>query len=161
MAAQSVHRDFAAVLDELLRDEATRRAWSSLPEAKLDYLSVVDALHDGRIVISDDTAAASYREAAVEWAAAELLAAAEAFQKADAQGDEAPPQPPTDPAEIARELGLGDGRFKGDIDALRRRFAFANHPDRVDPALRKVAMARMQIANMLIDEAKRRMARRR
>ena len=39
---------------------------------------------------------------------------------------------------------------------MRRSFAFANHPDRVAPHLRQRAMIRMQVANMLIDEAKRR-----
>lgn len=155
MVAERIHRDFASVLDELLQDEAARRAWSSLPNSNLDYLSVADALHDGRIVISDDGVAAGYREAAEEWVA-----------ERPAKDGQVPPEEKdaprlsADPIVIAQELGLKDGRFKGDLDALRRRFAFANHPDRVEPSLRLVAMARMQIANMLIDEAKRRMARR-
>ncbi len=37
----------------------------------------------------------------------------------------------------------------------RRAFAFKNHPDRVAPHLRQRAMVRMQVANMLIDEAKK------
>ena len=43
-----------------------------------------------------------------------------------------------------------------DLGRMRRSFAFANHPDRVAPHLRQRAMIRMQVANMLIDEAKRR-----
>ena len=42
----------------------------------------------------------------------------------------------------------------------RRAFAFKNHPDRVAPHLRQRAMVRMQVANMLIDEAEQKAARR-
>lgn len=45
-------------------------------------------------------------------------------------------------------------------DRLRRDFAFRNHPDRVAEHLRAYAIVRMQIANTLIDEAKRGRARR-
>ena len=38
---------------------------------------------------------------------------------------------------------------------IRRDFAFKNHPDRVAPHLRQHAMVRMQVANMLIDDARR------
>jgi hypothetical protein len=148
MAAESVYRDFASVLDELLVDEAARRGWSGVNGASLDYLSVTEALHSGRIVISDDTAAATYREAMETHRAEGPPHAAKA----------APPRPlpSTDPAVIARELGLDAAGARADLDLLRRRFAFSNHPDRVEPGLRVVAMARMQIANMLIDDAKKR-----
>jgi hypothetical protein len=43
-----------------------------------------------------------------------------------------------------------------DFGRLRRDFAFHNHPDRVAPHLRNHAIRRMQVANMLIDEARRR-----
>jgi len=143
MAAGSVHRNFASVLDELIEDEAARREWPGARSASLDYLAVTEALHSGRIVISDDAVTAGYREVA---------------ETSPAAPQTAPPRPApsTDPAAIARELGLEGGGPKTDLDLLRRRFAFSNHPDRVEPALRGVAMARMQIANMLIDEAKKR-----
>lgn len=165
MTAERTHQGFASVLDELLKDEAARRAWSGTTDSGLDYLAVVDALHSGRIVISDDGAAAGYREVAEGWTSERAAKPAAAPADSAAPASPAPtapvaPPPSTDPASIARELGLKDGRFKGDLDALRRRFAFANHPDRVDPSLRVVAMARMQIANMLIDDAKRRALRR-
>jgi hypothetical protein len=38
---------------------------------------------------------------------------------------------------------------------LRRTFALKNHPDRMPPEQRERAMIRMQVANRLIDEAKR------
>ena len=56
---------------------------------------------------------------------------------------------------IAAELGLATAA-SGDFGKLRRSFAFRNHPDRVAPHLRQLALARMQVANRLIDEAKRR-----
>ena len=156
MAAESIHRDFASMLDELLDEESSRRAWSGLLGSNLDYLNVMDALHSGRIVISDDKVAAGYREASGGWASEDAPAEAPGM----AAPEPAHPELSVDPAEIARELGLNRGKPTGDLDQLRRRFAFANHPDRVDPALRTVAMARMQVANMLIDEAKRRQSRR-
>lgn len=56
---------------------------------------------------------------------------------------------------IAYELGL-----KGDISALdlpqiRRDFAKENHPDRCEEEFRAEATRRMTIANMLIDEARK------
>ena len=152
MAAESVHRDFATVLDELLVDEAARRGWSDVNGTSLDYLTVTEALHSGRIVISDDTAAAGYRET-IETLGGD---GPPAVEKAAATPAPPRPMPSTDPAAIARELGLEGTGAGADLDLLRRRFAFSNHPDRVEPGLRVVAMARMQVANMLIDEAKKR-----
>lgn len=74
-------------------------------------------------------------------------------------GEEPKPEeilPPIDPESIAVELGLDQPKSTADFGRVRRSFAFANHPDRVAPHLRQRAMIRMQVANMLIDEAKRR-----
>lgn len=60
-----------------------------------------------------------------------------------------------DPASIARELNLSGLRSGSDLDRARRSFAMRNHPDRVPESMRERAKMRMQIANMLIDEAKR------
>ena len=59
-----------------------------------------------------------------------------------------------EPEAIAAELGLADAG-PADFGRLRRVFALNNHPDRVAPHLRQRALARMQVANGLIDEAKR------
>ncbi|MDR7031942.1 MULTISPECIES: hypothetical protein [unclassified Mesorhizobium] len=64
--------------------------------------------------------------------------------------------PPVDPDSIAAELGLDRDVADMDFNRLRRGFAFDNHPDRVAPHLRQRAAIRMQIANMLIDDARRR-----
>lgn len=135
------NRDFATMLDELLAaDEAARNAATRI--GGIDFLAVMDELHSGRISIGGD-AAEAYRE-----------------QSADRQPERtaaawSSPLPSLDPAEIARELGLNGARGPGDFDALRRRFAFSNHPDRVAPELRDRAEQRMRIANMLVDDAKK------
>lgn len=60
-------------------------------------------------------------------------------------------------AEITEDLGL---RAADDRDALadkRRAFARLNHPDRQHAAFRDKATTRMKIANLLVDEAIRRL----
>jgi hypothetical protein len=144
MAAAGQHRDFASLLDELLADEAERRAAASRPATGLDFLNVIDEIGSGLVVA--DEAAARYREHADERNGDAVSAPPIAPEL---------PRPSTDPADIARELGLAGRKKPGDLDAMRRRFALANHPDRVPPELRAVSMVRMQVANMLIDDAKR------
>jgi len=65
-----------------------------------------------------------------------------------------------DPQSIARELGLEGMSKAGDFDRARRGFALRYHPDRMPEEMRERAALRMQIANMLIDEAKRRVGQR-
>ncbi len=66
-----------------------------------------------------------------------------------------PLRPPTttDATDIALELGLESAKSGEDLHRARRRFALANHPDRLDPSQRETATRRMMIANRLIDEA--------
>lgn len=144
MATAGAQRDFASLLDDLLTDEAVRRSAAGGSTPGIDFLGVIDELASD-LVVPDDVVAAGYREQA-----GEVPAAAP-------EQPEVPrlPQPSIDPADIARELGLPGKKKLGELDALRRRFALANHPDRVAADLRGVAMVRMQVANMLIDEAKR------
>ncbi|TSE03962.1 hypothetical protein C1D09_024955 [Mesorhizobium intechi] len=123
------------------------------PSIPFDYLSVADELHSGRIKVS----AAEYREAGADLAsefAALLEHAKLALAAEGAQPEEK--LPPIDPESIAAELGLNEPKSAADFGRMRRNFAFTNHPDRVAPHLRQRAMIRMQVANMLIDEAKRR-----
>ncbi|MER8631666.1 hypothetical protein NKH55_18090 [Mesorhizobium opportunistum] len=126
---------------------------SARPSIPFDYLSVADELHSGRIKVS----AAEYREAGTDLAS-EFAALLEHAKLALA-GEEPKPEeklPPIDLESIAVELGLDQPKSIADFGRIRRGFAFANHPDRVAPHLRQRAMIRMQVANMLIDEAKRR-----
>jgi hypothetical protein len=151
-------RGFAALLDDLFAAPPAMAETAPPPAIRMDYLSVAEELHSGRIKVSPDQAAAEYREGEWEQSSfAALLANLELMAEIDAA--EEAKLPPIDRDSIAAELGLGAGRPKVDFGRLRRNFAFANHPDRVAPDLRQRAMVRMQIANMLIDEARRRTAR--
>ena len=148
------------MLDDLFvasdKDEASEEA-GARPSIPFDYLSVADELHSGRIKVSGDTFAAEYREAGADLAA-EFAALLEQAKLALASEAAMPEEklPPIDPEAIAAELGLDQPAKGADFGRMRRSFAFANHPDRVAPHLRQRAMIRMQVANMLIDEAKRR-----
>ncbi|PSM20335.1 hypothetical protein C7T96_01700 [Nitratireductor sp. StC3] len=71
------------------------------------------------------------------------------------------PLPPADPGAIAAELKIAYARWPKDFDRIRREFARDNHPDKVAPHRRERALVRMQIANMLIDRAKRNAAAKR
>lgn len=151
-------RDFASLLDDLFdasrQDEGEAGPRPSIP---FDYLAVADELHSGRIKVSGETLAARYQESSADLGAefAALLAQA----KIALADEHSPPEeklPPIDPEAIAGELGLDQPDAATNLGRLRRRFAFSNHPDRVPPHLRQRAMIRMQVANMLIDDAKRR-----
>lgn len=149
MAAQA-DRDFASLLDELIASAAADPAQPPRTTIPFDYLAVAEELHSGRIRVSPDEVAAEYRQ--VEATAEALFAAVEVAKAEEAL-------PPIEPEAISQELGLL-GPFKTEELARKRRtFAFNNHPDRVAPHLRQRAMVRMQIANMLIDEAARKAKR--
>ena len=155
--------DFASLLDDLFQaasipEENDVETSGPAPSIPFDYLSVVNELLSGRIKVSDSAASAEYR--AVRTQIEELL------REVDLRRAEiAPPPleveqwPSTEPADIARELALETHRRAEDLARARRAFAFENHPDRVEPHLRDHAIVRMQIANMLIDDALRRLKR--
>ncbi|MGN6585445.1 MAG: hypothetical protein ACTHJV_17260 [Rhizobiaceae bacterium] len=131
-------RDFASFLEDLLVEseaEEGRARITAPPSVPFAFLG--DAVPDG---VSDAAgpAAAAYRALKEE-----LLAEISA--------------PETNPAAIARELGLDGVKDLKSLHHLRRSFAFHNHPDRVRPQWRERAMVRMQIANQMIDETKRRL----
>jgi len=67
----------------------------------------------------------------------------------------AEPTPPMtdDPEAIAAELRLSDATTLAELRRVRRRFMWANHPDRRPNASRDLANRRVAIANMLIDRA--------
>jgi hypothetical protein len=54
---------------------------------------------------------------------------------------------------VARELQLSADMSPAALERIRRAFAFRNHPDRVGPAGKKLALLRMTEANALIDTA--------
>lgn len=155
--------DFASLLDDLFQaaepEADDEDAAAGAPSIPFDYLSVVEELHSGRIQVSGEEASAQYRavSATVEEVLQELdLRRAEIVPPPLEPEAEPEVEPSTDPEDIARELALPSLRSKEDFARARRAFAFANHPDRVAPHRREAAIVRMQIANMLIDEALRR-----
>ncbi|WP_274628607.1 hypothetical protein [Arvimicrobium flavum] len=158
--ASAKNRDFARLLDDLFQAAAIPETEdhsesATTPTIPFDYLSVVDELHSGRIRVSGEEASAEYRAAstAIEEALREMeLRRAEIVPPPL----EPAPLPSIDPLDIARELEIDRISSAGDLARVRRAFAFENHPDRVAPHLRDRAILRMQVANMLIDEALRR-----
>lgn len=157
-AIASAGKNFAAVLDDLFLASEPAQEGGAKPSIPFDYLAVAEELHSGRIRVSSETLAAEYRENGDDPAdlAAEFAAVLDRMQPLqDAAGEPGERLLPVDPDSIAAELGLGQPGAPVDFGQLRRAFAFSNHPDRVAPHLRQRAMVRMQIANMLIDDAKR------
>ncbi len=148
------NRDFASLLDDLFVATEKSEEVSLRPTVPFDYLSVAEELHSGRIRVSNGEAAAEYRDAGADFEAelTAILSDAEVVPGATAEAERLPP---VDPEAIAVELGLETAKI-ADLGKLRRNFALKNHPDRVAPHLRQHALARMQVANRLIDEAKRR-----
>lgn len=151
-------RDFASLLDDLFVPRDAPADAAPRPTIPFDYLAVAEELHSGRIRVASDAVEAEYREAgsSLEAELADLLGQAEALAGAAAAlaGSDAEDLPPVEPEAIAAELGLNTAGA-ADLGKLRRTFASKNHPDRVAPHLRQRALLRMQVANVLIDDARR------
>lgn len=81
---------------------------------------------------------------------------------ASPQEPEPPRMPPhllrIRPQEVAEELAISSRDTQQSLSDKRRLFAKNNHPDGVDGLFRENATIRMKIANLLIDEAMRRLA---
>ncbi|MEO5324198.1 hypothetical protein PV773_12835 [Mesorhizobium sp. CC13] len=148
-------RDFASLLDDLIV-ASERTEVAPAPTIPFDYLAVAEELHSGRIRVDGQTVVAEYREAGAALED-EFVSLLDMMKTETAAADE--PEPPSiDPETIAAELGLAEAK-PAELAKMRRSFALANHPDRVAPHLRQRAMVRMQLANMLIDDARRRAAK--
>ena len=103
--------------------------------------------------------AAGQATAAWDQAFAWLEAVAEPVKAAPAP---APAAPFSDhPEVVAAELQLSEMTTLAEISAARRRFMWANHPDRRPDAPRDLANRRVAIANMLFDRAEAALAARR
>ena len=155
------YRPFASVLEDLVaRDEdSSLPDFGTAPSVQLDYLAVVEELHSEKIRASIDPSAVRYGDA-VSIAEYELQALLDDISiEPDEDQLMADPPEAVDPAAIAAELGLAKADLRR-LAAIRRSFAFANHPDRLPSHLRARALRRMQVANMLIDEAVRRLTAR-
>lgn len=147
--------DFASLLDELIEAAREREdvAQASTPELRVDLLDQIERLQTGSKEPGDE-ALRDYRSTLED-----ILA--EAMDAPGAPSSNPMLEPALDdlffldPATIARELGIAKCRKATDFDKARRSFALRYHPDRVPEQMRERAKLRMQIANVLIDEAKR------
>ncbi len=150
--ASGAKMGFASLLDDLFAASGDAEPAVAPPSIPFDYLAVVDELHSGRIRVSAEVLAARYLESEAG-AGSEFSAPSDQARAAFAGDGQTPREelPSIDPDCIAAELGLGEPGL--DLRELRRRFARSNHPDGKPAHLRHRAMIRMQIANMLIDEA--------
>jgi hypothetical protein len=120
---------FHIVLERLMdrgnAPSATRASWRPAPGC--DWTCLVDAP----------------APAACGAAAAEMYIDTDLSDAAPRSNEEA----------VALELQLSDDLAPAELERLRRRFAYRNHPDRAGPAHQAVALLRMTIANVLIDRA--------
>ena len=163
--------DFTELLDELLAASAEAGEGGdddvAAPSLRVDLLSQIERLRTHSGPLFADRAMHEYREAAAEAAQPTPRQAksghAKPEQAKSAQPKTAPDLQPAlddlfflDPQSILRELGIGDRSRPEELDRARRAFAMRYHPDRMPEEMRGRAALRMQIANMLIDEAKRR-----
>ena len=135
--------DFATLLDEVIAAAAAEEERAG-PRPSIPFDPLLGEPVEERI--ADPIAAAEY-----------LFLAAERFEVTDDTPPLVPDLPSIDPVDIAMQLGLTGKEKAPALDQMRRDFAFANHPDRVAMDLRDRAIVRMQIANRMIDEAKRRL----
>ena len=146
--------EFTSLLDELLDRSEREKNSSGRPAVPFGYVAPKDAVEELWASMPSDFVESVYRENE------------DRETVRDAPGMETPeptepPLPSIEPEAIAAELRMATARWPRDMDRIRREFAMANHPDRAEPRLRERAAIRMQIANMLIDQEKRRLAGRR
>lgn len=144
--------DFAALLDDLIVEAEERQQGASraMPNLRHDLLEQIDRLQ-GESAPGGTEQFRVYTELA-----------AEDFVAPEPEATETATLEPAledlfflDPGTIARELGIVKGSTPDELDKARRTFAMRYHPDRMPEEMRDRAKMRMQIANMLIDEAKR------
>ncbi|MEO3387444.1 hypothetical protein [Mesorhizobium sp. CAU 1741] len=147
--------DFTSLLDELM--EATRQAEEResagpAPSLQVDMLAQIERLQAENVALFPDRVMREYGSHAEEQAARAQKPSVEM------PGELQPALEDLfflDPDTISRELGIKAKSKPEELDKARRSFAMRYHPDRVPEEFRARAAMRMQIANMLIDEAKR------
>ncbi|MEO3999091.1 hypothetical protein [Mesorhizobium sp. CAU 1732] len=147
--------DFTELLDDLIaasRDIEPQVDDGPVPSLRGDLLDQIERLQAENVTLFRDRAIQEYDE-----------------YRARAPQKDRPPvletpahlQPALedlfflDPDSISKELGIQPKSKPEELDRARRSFAMRYHPDRVPEEFRERAVMRMQIANMLIDEAKR------
>lgn len=143
-----IERDFASLLDDLIEEAAASEGATLAPSLRFDMLEQIERIRAETPALAGEEAIRSYELASV------------GMPDLKVSGEPQREQPlPTDRASIERELAITPKSSRAELDRLRRDFARRNHPDGVANHLRQRAMVRMQIANMLIDEARDRLPR--
>ncbi|MEX0406639.1 hypothetical protein ABGN05_13255 [Aquibium sp. LZ166] len=146
--------EFTSLLDELLDKSEREKDGSGRPSVPFGYVAPKDAVEELWASMPSDFVTSVYRDTGDR----ETVRETPGMETPEASE---PPLPSIEPDAIAAELRMANARWPRDFDRIRREFAMANHPDRAEPRLRDRAVIRMQIANMLIDQEKRRLAGRR
>ncbi len=149
----STELDFTSLLDELMaatrEAEARESGIGPSPSLQVDMLEQIERLQAENVGLFADRAMREYGDHSAPGAekpSIETLAHLEpALEDLFF----------LDPETISRELGIEARSKPEELDKARRVFALRYHPDRVPEEYRERAALRMQIANMLIDEAKR------
>lgn len=155
--AEGADKDFTSLLDELIARSAGADGDDGFarPSLHVDLLAQLERLQAENIALFPDRALHEYGENSRPVPGGD--AAPE--EKADPATPDLQPALDDlfflDPQTIARELGIKPRSKPEELDRARRAFALRYHPDRVPEVFRERAALRMQIANMLIDEAKR------
>jgi hypothetical protein len=146
-ATASARGDFTEILEALQRVADDAAAAPRMSDQQLrDILNGIPWLSDDHSYIPSQILAKIYADTR--------------SQRSPAQ--EAPPPEPEIVADdrsedeiVADALQLTPELTVDDLHRIRREYALANHPDRVEASLREQATRRMTIANMLIDQAMR------
>jgi hypothetical protein len=144
--------NFAALLDALMAEPGQERVQANAPSLRVDFLDQLERIQASNPALSGKQLVDEYHEMAA--ALEELEGVADRIGARE--------QPPSvDPVVIAKELGDLAGLGEKELARLRRGFAMQNHPDRLPDTQRDRAELRMRVANMLIDEAKRKIGTKR
>lgn len=144
--------DFTSLLDELLaasrEADVLEAADGPAPSLQVDMLAQIERLQAENVGLFADRGMKAYGDSMGGVSA----------PRAGAEPNLEPALEDLfflDPESISRELGIKAKSKPEELDRARRTFAMRYHPDRVPEEFRDRAALRMQIANMLIDEAKR------
>ena len=149
---------FQSVLERLKAEDETAE------EAKAPSSHRVAGLGTGfAFDVMEGVSVASQRIGEAYFDNLDLDAAAGFTEKPTALPEPEPAMPDhltrTAPQEVAAELAISAADTPLTLSEKRRAFARANHPDGVALPFRENATKRMMLANLLIDEALRRLGR--
>ncbi|MBY3063959.1 hypothetical protein HFO63_09385 [Rhizobium laguerreae] len=152
---------FQSVLERLKAEGETDEDAGALAVHRVSGLGTGLAFDVMAFDVMEDVSTASQRVGQAYFDNLDLDAAAAI---AEAPAAAPPPEPVMPdhlariaPEEIAAELAIAAADTQQTLNEKRRAFAKANHPDGVPELFRDNANRRMMIANLLIDEAMRRL----